>query len=140
MTTKSWPMALFALAGAGVVFFAFVAIPWMADTCDGTKLEAGKPLMTGPGGCFEFWLNRYQGLLGVFATVLGVAAAIWAGRWALQQVEIANKNLEHVAAQTKMLSAQTAGVRANELTRMEGIIDKIVLLDKEIGRRENGRT
>ncbi|MBX9934428.1 MAG: hypothetical protein K2Y56_23425 [Methylobacterium sp.] len=69
-------MAFLAVVGAAILFAVFMAIPWMADACTTTKLEAGKALISGPGGCVEFWFNRYQTFFS--ALIAGVIAGIGA--------------------------------------------------------------
>lgn len=56
-----------------------VLIIWGKQGCDSgafpAKMEAG-----GPFGCAEFWLNRYQTLIGALATLAAAAVAYWVVR------------------------------------------------------------
>lgn len=93
MSSRSWPIAILALFGAALTFFLFAAVPWMAQSCDASRIDAGKPLLAGAGGCVEFWLNRYQAFIS--AIIAGVIA-FWAGRLLLRQTRATEKQ---VAAQ-----------------------------------------
>ncbi|WP_162596327.1 hypothetical protein [Methylobacterium sp. 17Sr1-1] len=89
MSVKSWPTALAAVVGSLAVLFIFGAMPWMGGVCDSSKIEAGKPLVDGVGGCIEFWLNRYQALASALLAfgVAAVAAYLVWGQLKANQIQ-----------------------------------------------------
>lgn len=75
---------------------------WLDETCNVAGRRAYMKA-TGGIGCFEFWLNRYQGLVGNVLTA-GVAGAtlIWLARQLVaadKQVAASNKQAAAAAAQ-----------------------------------------
>lgn len=79
-----------AMAGAVIAPLGIAAFDWMSWTCRVPSGEAAKLLDLTPMGCFEFWINRYQTLLGAGAAIFAAAVA-WAG--VSGQIEKANEQI-----------------------------------------------
>lgn len=89
--TKSWPLLALAVFGAVAAVFCLAAFDWTAWACRLPTGEEGKILTPSFGGCVEFWLNRYQTLIGA---VVAIAAAAIAWIAVQQQVAVARKQLD----------------------------------------------
>lgn len=87
-------LALIGLAVAGSIttLFAIATFDWLAWTCrlPNPTSEPSRPFVLGPGGCFEFWLYRYQTLLSAFVAVFAAGLA-WVA--VQKQVEVARNQV-----------------------------------------------
>lgn len=88
--TKSWPLLALAVLGAVAAVFCLAAFDWTAWACRLPPGEEGKVLTPGVGGCAEYWLNRYQALIGALVAI-GAAAFAWRG--VVMQVASAEKQV-----------------------------------------------
>lgn len=82
---------------------------WLDAVCISPSRRPG--IKAGGYSCFEFWLNRYQSLVGniITAAVAG-ATLLWFGR-----------QLDLTSRQTAVISAQALRVRAGELEQEQEI-------------------
>lgn len=69
-------------ATAGIIFFVFMQISiesvcWDIDVVKKAKIDEAI-------GCFDYWLNRYQTLVGA---LVAIGAAWYAGRWVRKQIK-----------------------------------------------------
>jgi hypothetical protein len=87
MTRQGWW-----LFGAGAVAVMIAVSIWAALAC---RNPAWQAVLNGAPSCAEFWLNRYQGLIGALATLfagfLAYRAAVSEARRAERQVREARK-------------------------------------------------
>jgi hypothetical protein len=85
------PGQLFLLGSIGIAVLAVVVL-WATTAC---HLPAWQATLNGAPSCAEFWLNRYQGLLGAIATLfagfLAYRAAIKEARRAERQARDVRK-------------------------------------------------
>lgn len=88
--TKSWPLLALAVLGAVAAVFCLAAFDWTVWACRLPTGEEGKVLTPGVGGCIEYWLNRYQALIGALVAI-GAAAFAWRG--VVMQVASAEKQV-----------------------------------------------
>ena len=70
MTTRRFPSP-WTIFGAAVVALLVGVWVWAEVACDN---PAWQKVLNGSPNCTEFWLNRYQGLIGALAT-------LFAGFW-----------------------------------------------------------
>ncbi len=130
--TKSWPLLALAILGASATVFCLAAFDWMAWTCNVPGSEPSKPFGLGPGACIEFWLYRYQTLIGAVVAMLAAGAAWFAVQ---QQVAIARAQLD---AATGNVDPQFVLVKApmydrfvlwvHNLNSNALVIDRVILL------------
>jgi hypothetical protein len=80
----------FLLGAIGIAFVIYVLI-WATLACSST---AWQTLMDGSPSCGEFWLNRYQGLLGAIATLLAGFLAYRAAVAEARQADTRSRNTQ----------------------------------------------
>lgn len=129
MSARSWPFAALALTGALAIFVVFAAMPWMAQTCTETNIDAGKPLLAGAGGCIEFWFNRYQTLLGVLAAV-GAAWVTWRG--AMKQVGRADAQIGLLRQQLAIDHAEMLSEKVSYVAALYDAMSRIHVFEQSI--------
>lgn len=107
--------------GAAALVFLVVVLLSGAHLCGVAQDPGSRPLSTGALACTEFWLNRYQTLVGA---AVAIAAAFAAYRMARRQVDKTQEQLAEMAKQTKMISYQSAAVRSDNIEAMLEYLDK----------------
>lgn len=70
-----WLIGL-ALASSTILMLWLAVFDWAAWVCRAPAADAGKPLAAGLIACAEFWINRYQTLVGAIVAV-GAAYVAW---------------------------------------------------------------
>ena len=99
-TDHSLAIALFVAIMGGAVALAIandITAP-LCEAASGTVADKEFDF-----GCVEFWLNRYQGLLGNLITAAVAGAALY---WAAGQLVAANKQVEAANRQAAVAAAQ----------------------------------